>query len=88
MENPVSTPIPTGESVHGIPLAFQTVGTGNNQHLIVPFNQITFVRPTLIEIGQNGALGGLVMGNVPTATSVLARAFRREMVNGAALSDH
>ena len=46
------------------------------------------MRPTLIEIGQNGALGGLVMGNVPTVTSVLARAFRREMVNGAALSDH
>uniref|UniRef100_A0A0E0L273 Uncharacterized protein n=1 Tax=Oryza punctata TaxID=4537 RepID=A0A0E0L273_ORYPU len=61
---------------------------GNNQHLIVPFNWITFVRHTLIEIGQNEALGGLVTGNIPTTTSVLARAFWREMVNGADLSDH
>ncbi|EAY97949.1 hypothetical protein OsI_19867 [Oryza sativa Indica Group] len=89
---PSCSTIPIGETVHGIPLALQAIGTGNNQHLIVLFNRITFVRPRGVEIGQNGVVGGLVTGNnnvvVPTATSIIARAFGREIVNGADLFDH
>uniref|UniRef100_A0A0D9ZYU0 Response regulatory domain-containing protein n=1 Tax=Oryza glumipatula TaxID=40148 RepID=A0A0D9ZYU0_9ORYZ len=89
---PSCSTIPIGETVHGIPLALQAIGTGNNQHLIVPFNRITFVRPRGVEICQNGVVGGLVTGNnnvvVPTATSIIARAFGREIVNGADLFDH